>query len=146
MFNKLKPNARSVSMERFETLIGPGTTVHGDLMLIDSVRIDGRVMGNIESAPDCKIAVAIGPTGEVTGDIKAHRVMVAGKVFGHIHAVDRVEFQKDSCVQGDISYGSIAVEHGAKLSGLIIQNKTLEESASGAQAAIQSAQSTQNTR
>jgi cytoskeletal protein CcmA (bactofilin family) len=146
MFNKLKPNARSVSMERFETLIGPGTTVHGDLMLIDSVRIDGRVMGNIESAPDCKIAVAIGPTGEVTGDIKAHRVMVAGKVFGHIHAVDRVEFQKDSCVQGDISYGSIAVEHGAKLSGLIIQNKTLDVSASGAQAAIQSAQSTQNTR
>jgi cytoskeletal protein CcmA (bactofilin family) len=103
-------------------------------------------VGNIEAAPDCKIAVAIGPTGEVTGDIKAHRVMVAGKVFGHIHAVDRVEFQKDSCVQGDVSYGSIAVEHGANLSGLIIQNKTLDVSASGAQAAIQSAQSTQNTR
>ena len=71
--------------------------------------------------------------------------MVAGKVFGHIHAVDRVEFQKDSVAQGDISYGSIAVEHGAKLSGLIIQNKSLDESASGAQAAIQSAQSTKNT-
>ena len=136
----------TTSSEKFDTIVGRTTTIQGNMMLLDSVRIDGRVVGNIESAPDCKIAVAIGPTGEVTGDIKAHRVMVAGKVFGHIHALDRVEFQKDSCVQGDVSYGSIAVEHGAKLSGLIIQNKTLEESASGAQAAIQSAQSTQNTR
>jgi hypothetical protein len=47
-------------------------------------------------------------------------------------------------VQGDVSYGSIAVEHGAKLSGLILQNKTIEDSATGAQAAIQTAQSVKN--
>ena len=134
----------SVNSEKFDTIIGRTTTIQGTLVLLDSVRIDGRVVGNVESAPDCKIAVAIGPTGEVTGDIKAHRVMVAGKVFGHIHAADRVEFQKDSLVQGDVSYGSIAVEHGAKLSGLILQNKTMEDSATGAQAAIQTAQSVKN--
>ena len=135
----------AVNSEKFDTIIGRTTTIQGTLVLLDSVRIDGRIVGNVESAPDCKIAVAIGPTGEVTGDIKAHRVMVAGKVFGHIHAADRVEFQKDSLVQGDVSYGSIAVEHGAKLSGLILQNKTMEDSATGAQAAIQTAQSVKNT-
>ncbi len=135
----------SANSEKFDTIIGRTTTIQGTLVLLDSVRIDGRVVGNVESAPDCKIAVAIGPTGEVTGDIKAHRVMVAGKVFGHIHAADRVEFQKDSLVQGDVSYGSIAVEHGAKLSGLILQNKTIEDSATGAQAAIQTAQSVKNS-
>ena len=67
--------------------------------------------------------------------------MVAGKVSGHIFAAERVEFQKDSVVNGDVSYGSISIEHGAKLSGLIIQNQTADESASGAQAAIQNAQS-----
>ena len=134
----------AANSEKFDTIIGRTTTIQGTLVLLDSVRIDGRVVGNVESAPDCKIAVAIGPTGEVTGDIKAHRVMVAGKVFGHIHAADRVEFQKDSLVQGDVSYGSIAVEHGAKLSGLILQNKTMEDSATGAQAAIQTAQSVKN--
>ncbi len=145
MFDQFSRKSMATNSEKFDTIVGRTTTIQGNLLLLDSVRIDGRVVGNIESAPDCKIAVAIGPTGEVTGDIKAHRVMVAGKVFGHIHAVDRVEFQKDSVAQGDISYGSIAVEHGAKLSGLIIQNKSLDESASGAQAAIQSAQSTKNT-
>jgi len=145
MFEKLSNKSMAVNSEKFDTIIGRTTTIQGTLVLLDSVRIDGRVVGNVESAPDCKIAVAIGPTGEVTGDIKAHRVMVAGKVFGHIHAADRVEFQKDSLVQGDVSYGSIAVEHGAKLSGLILQNKTMEDSATGAQAAIQTAQSVKNT-
>ena len=144
MFEKFSNKSLSASSEKFDTIIGRTTTIQGTLVLLDSVRIDGRVVGNVESAPDCKIAVAIGPTGEVTGDIKAHRVMVAGKVFGHIHAADRVEFQKDSLVQGDVSYGSIAVEHGAKLSGLILQNKTMEDSATGAQAAIQTAQSVKN--
>jgi cytoskeletal protein CcmA (bactofilin family) len=145
MFEKFSNKSMSASSEKFDTIIGRTTTIQGTLVLLDSVRIDGRVVGNVESAPDCKIAVAIGPTGEVTGDIKAHRVMVAGKVFGHIHAADRVEFQKDSLVQGDVSYGSIAVEHGAKLSGLILQNKTIEDSATGAQAAIQTAQSVKNS-
>jgi len=144
MFEKFSNKSMAASSEKFDTIIGRTTTIQGTLVLLDSVRIDGRVVGNVESAPDCKIAVAIGPTGEVTGDIKAHRVMVAGKVFGHIHAADRVEFQKDSLVQGDVSYGSIAVEHGAKLSGLILQNKTIEDSATGAQAAIQTAQSVKN--
>jgi len=145
MFEKFSNKSMSANSEKFDTIIGRTTTIQGTLVLLDSVRIDGRVVGNVESAPDCKIAVAIGPTGEVTGDIKAHRVMVAGKVFGHIHAADRVEFQKDSLVQGDVSYGSIAVEHGAKLSGLILQNKTIEDSATGAQAAIQTAQSVKNS-
>jgi cytoskeletal protein CcmA (bactofilin family) len=144
MFNSLKNKSIVATSEKFDTIIGRTTTIQGTLVLLDSVRIDGRVIGNVESSPGCKIAVAIGPTGEVTGDIKAHRVMVAGKVFGHIHAADRVEFQKDSFVQGDITYGSIAVEHGAKISGLVIQNQALDESVSGAQAAIQSAQSTKN--
>lgn len=144
MFEKFSNKSMSASSEKFDTIIGRTTTIQGTLVLLDSVRIDGRVVGNVESAPDCKIAVAIGPTGEVTGDIKAHRIMVAGKVFGHIHAADRVEFQKDSLVQGDVSYGSIAVEHGANLSGLILQNKTIEDSATGAQAAIQTAQSVKN--
>mgnify|MGYP000462552084 CR=1 FL=1 len=135
----------AASSEKFDTIVGRTTTIQGNLMLLDSVRIDGKVVGNIETAPDCKIAVAIGPTGEVTGDIKAHRVMVAGSVSGHINAAERVEFQKDSVVQGDVTYGSISVEHGAKLSGLIIQGQVLDQSATGAQAAIQSAQAAKHS-
>lgn len=145
MFEKFSQKSLTATSEKFDTIIGRTTTIQGTLVLRDSVRIDGKVLGNIESAADSKITVAIGPTGEIKGDITAHRVMVAGKVAGHIRAAERVEFQKDSLVQGDVSYGSIAVEHGAKISGLIIQNQVLNDSATGAQAAIQSAQAAKHS-
>ena len=65
--------------------------------------------------------------------------MVAGRVEGNIYAAERVEFHKDSIVHGDISYGSIAAEHGARLLGLVIQNKAAADSASDAKAVIQNA-------
>ena len=78
MFEKLKNKSFTASQERFDTLVGRTTTIFGRLVLLDSVRIDGKVMGNIETAPGNKISVAIGPTGEVAGDIHAHRILVAG--------------------------------------------------------------------
>ena len=140
MFEKLKKKSFTATQERFDTLVGRTTTIFGRLVLLDSVRIDGKVMGNIETAPGNKISVAIGLTGEVKGDITAHRILVAGKVEGNIYAAERVEFHKDAVVNGDISYGSIAVEHGARLLGMVVQNKAATQSANRAQAAIQSAQ------
>jgi cytoskeletal protein CcmA (bactofilin family) len=141
MFDKFKNKSFAATQERFDTLVGRTTTVFGRLVLLDSVRIDGKVFGNIETAPDNKISVAIGPTGEVKGDITANRILVAGKVEGNIYAAERVEFHKDAVINGDISYGSIAVEHGARLLGMVVQNKAAAQSANRAQAAIQNAQS-----
>jgi cytoskeletal protein CcmA (bactofilin family) len=124
MFEKLRDKTLTTTQERFDTIIGKTTQIYGRLVLLDSVRIDGKVVGNIETNKDNKVTVAIGSSGEVSGDITAYRVMVAGKVEGNIYATERVEFHKESVVHGDISYGSIAVEHGAKLLGLVIQNPT----------------------
>ena len=140
MFDKFKNKSFATTQERFDTLVGRTTTVFGRLVLLDSVRIDGKVFGNLETAPDNKISVAIGPTGEVKGDITAHRILVAGKVEGNIYAAERVEFHKDSVVQGDISYGSIAVEHGARLLGLVIQNPISSAAANSSADAIKKAQ------
>lgn len=140
MFEKLKNKSFTVTQERFDTLVGRSTNVFGRLVLLDSVRIDGKVFGNIETAPGNKISVAIGPTGEVTGDIHAYRIMVAGKVKGNIYASERVEFHKDSMMNGDVSYGSIAVEHGARILGMIVQNKAAAEASNVAQVAIENAQ------
>jgi cytoskeletal protein CcmA (bactofilin family) len=140
MFEKLKNKSFTATQERFDTLIGRTTTVFGRFVLLESVRIDGKVFGNIETAPGNKVTVAIGPTGEVTGDIHAFRIMVAGKVKGNLYATERVEFHKDSIVNGDVSYGSIAIEHGARLLGMIVQSKAAAQASNVALAAIENAQ------
>lgn len=108
------------SAERFDTLIGPYSLIKGELRLSGSTRIDGRVEGNITASAD-SVTVVISEGAKVQGEILAHRILVAGKVSGQIHATERVELQAQCMVQGDIKYGSIAIEHGARVMGLLLQ-------------------------
>ena len=123
MFGKKKTTYTPLvmSQEKFDTLIGRHAEIHGCLRLQESVRIDGKVVGNIEGPKDAAFSVVIGPNGEVQGDVLANRIIVAGKVAGNIHAFERVEIMASALVQGDIKYASMAVEHGARLLGLLLQ-------------------------
>lgn len=131
MFNKKKTQLTPLVMgqEKFDTLIGRHAEIQGTLRLQESVRIDGRVVGNIEAPKDSAISVVIGPAGEILGDVMASRIIVAGQVSGNIHAFERVELMSGALVQGDIKYASIAVEHGARLLGLLLQTEALDTSA-----------------
>ena len=144
MFNKMKQTKLLPTQEKFDTIIGATTEIYGRLVLVDSVRIDGKVIGHIETAKEKKVTVAIGRSGEVFGDITAYRIMVAGKIEGNVYAAERAEFHKDSEVRGDITYGTIGVEHGAKLLGLVIQAQNNTSITSDAQAVIKMAKETKS--
>jgi cytoskeletal protein CcmA (bactofilin family) len=121
MFGKRKTSLLLPTNERFDTLIGKTSEIYGRMVVGESLRIDGTVVGNIESDENSKVTVAVGEDGEVVGDIFAYRVMVAGKVEGNIYATERVEFHQTAQVRGDVTYGSIGIEHGARIIGLVIQ-------------------------
>jgi cytoskeletal protein CcmA (bactofilin family) len=121
MFGKKKTSLLLPTNERFDTLIGKTSEIYGRMVVGESLRIDGKVVGNIESEENTKVTVAIGEDGVVIGDIFAYRVMVAGKVEGNIYATERVEFHQTAEVRGDVTYGSIGIEHGARIIGLVIQ-------------------------
>lgn len=147
MFGKKKsPGSPLVlTQERFDTLIGRHAEFEGDLRLNESVRIDGRVIGNVLSTSEQAVSVVVGPSGEVVGDLVAQRVIVAGKVSGNIHALDRVELHAGCFVQGDLKYVSIAVEHGARVQGLLLQveaSESLARTDQDAQEAIRRARTT----
>ena len=63
MFEKFSQKSMSASSEKFDTIIGRTTNIQGTLIVRDSVRIDGKVLGNIETIAGSKIPVAVGPTG-----------------------------------------------------------------------------------
>ncbi|MEY3523801.1 MAG: hypothetical protein RIT33_1218 [Pseudomonadota bacterium] len=121
MFGKRKTSILLPTNERFDTLIGKTSEIYGRMVVGENLRIDGKVVGNIESEENSKVTVAVGEDGEVIGDIFAYRVMIAGKVEGNIYATERVEFHQTAHVRGDVTYGSIGIEHGARVIGLVIQ-------------------------
>jgi cytoskeletal protein CcmA (bactofilin family) len=126
------------TMESFETIVGPATEVHGRIVANESLRIDGRVIGNIESRQGKNVSIALGRTGMVQGDINAFRVLVAGRVEGNIYATERVELHEGAEVRGDITYGQLGIEPGAKVNGLMISKSSEEtESATDSTAIFQ---------
>jgi cytoskeletal protein CcmA (bactofilin family) len=98
------------SRETFGSIIG------NDLEIM---RIDGTIIGDVESKQGADLCIALGKTGLVQGNISAPRVLVAGRVEGNVRATERVELHNGADVHGDIVYAQIWIEHGARLSGLL---------------------------
>jgi cytoskeletal protein CcmA (bactofilin family) len=111
----------SDSQESFDTLIGAATRIEGRMVVNKSIRLDGIIEGSIESSTDNQVTVAIGHTGLVNGDVRAHRVLVNGQVDGNIYAREKCELHETSRVKGDIHYGLLGIEHGAEILGLMVK-------------------------
>ena len=121
LFNKTKKMNSSDSIESFDTLIGAATRIEGRMVVNKSIRLDGTIEGSIESSIDNQVTVAIGHTGLVHGDVRAHRVLVNGQVDGNIYAREKCELHETSKVKGDIHYGLLGIEHGAEILGLMVK-------------------------
>ena len=121
LFNKSKKMNSSDSLESFDTLIGAATKIQGRMVVNKSIRLDGIIEGSIESSTDNQVTVAIGHTGLVHGDVRAHRVLVNGQVDGNIYAREKCELHETSKVKGDIHYGLLGIEHGAEILGLMVK-------------------------
>jgi len=94
-------------------MIGKGTVVDGDVRVRNSVRIDGKVNGNVKTTD----TVVLGKEGEVVGQIQAKHVLLAGKVRGNITASGKVFLESTASVFGDIKASRLVVDEGALLDG-----------------------------
>ena len=62
-------------------LLGPSTTIEGNIEFRDTIRLEGNVNGKISSSEGTLI---IGETAEVHGEIKVNVAIIRGKVNGKI--------------------------------------------------------------
>jgi cytoskeletal protein CcmA (bactofilin family) len=96
-----------------ETIIGPTTSIHGDLKADGTLRVDGLVEGTIEAAGN----VIIGQTGRVTASIQGQNVLIAGVVRGDVVAAQRLEIVATGKVWGDITVRALLIEEGGLFRG-----------------------------
>jgi len=76
----------TLAIEAFKTIIDASTSMEGRMNFANSVRIDGKIVGDLLVDSGAAGIIAVGPEAEVRGNIDAHRVLVAGKVHGNIRA------------------------------------------------------------
>ena len=112
------------SKETLESIIGQSIVLHGNLLISKGVRVDGMVDGNILQQDGQNAVIAISEKAKVNGDVKADTVIVAGYLRGNIFANTRVELLKTARIDGNISYGTIGIEVGAIINGVLHQFDT----------------------
>jgi cytoskeletal protein CcmA (bactofilin family) len=119
MFKKMKfgqsPQVTSVE----QTVIGQSAVVVGNIVSQDQVQLKGHVVGNIDvnGSPNAQLSVL--SKAHVEGDISAQQAVVNGVVTGNIESTGRVELHSGAQVKGNISYSTMAIEHGAQLFGMM---------------------------
>lgn len=97
------------------SIIGPGMVVDGDCSSDGTIRVEGRVEGNVRA----KKAVVVSEDGVVVGDIETQDAVVAGRVRGSILAKSRLELKASCRVEGDIGSRRVKLEEGGQVDGRI---------------------------
>ncbi len=95
------------------TLVSAGTTLKGDISSNSDLRIDGTIIGNINSSAK----IIIGSTGMVEGDIAGNNADVVGKVNGNIRVKELLQLRDQSVVTGNLYAGKLQVEPTATFNG-----------------------------
>jgi len=86
-----------------------------------TLQIDGEVQGDVLGSK-----IIISQNGRVTGLVNAEAVLVEGKVFGTIKAVD-VTLKSTAMVEGDIFHRLFTLEQGASFEGRSRRPENQEE-------------------
>jgi cytoskeletal protein CcmA (bactofilin family) len=112
LFKKKKP--RTEGMESFDTLVGKSSVIQGRMTVHDSLRIDGKVFGNLEPADKYPCSIAV-------GNIHCNKAYIAGKVIGNIFAKELIMLSDCAVVHGDISAEAFTIANGAVIEGTMLQ-------------------------
>lgn len=126
----MKSSSHRKALQSIGSVLGAATRLEGTLHVDESVRIDGKLEGNLEQADGKSRWIIIGPGGEIHGDVRAQNISIAGKVIGNIIASESIELIDGCEVRGNITHKSITVEPGASVHGqLISRDETNSEAA-----------------
>src|SRR3954468_24215265 len=90
------------------TLLGRGSSFDGKLTFEGTVRVDGKLSGEIFSDD----VLVVGEGAEVHAEVDIGEIIIQGLVVGNIRARRAVEIHAPGKVRGDITTPSLQIDKG----------------------------------
>lgn len=100
-------------------LIGAGTMLEGKIRTPGSIRIEGRVVGEVIASN----TISVGTSGDVDGTISAKNISIGGKMRGSIHAQEKLVFESKAVIRGDIRAAKLVIDEGALFDGKCVMSE-----------------------
>ena len=108
-----QPSRRFTDTSSPSTVIGSGTTVHGDMTGRDPVEIRGTVEGDLRIDALCIVAEG----ARVLGNVEADGLVVAGEIEAGTLVADRIELHSTARVRATLAARVVAIADGAFYQG-----------------------------
>src|SRR5205814_10212466 len=109
----LSSAAETAGAAQVTTLLGRGSEFEGKLSFEGTVRVDGKLSGEIFTED----VLIIGEGAEVRAEINVGAVIIEGMVQGNIHAKRSVEIHTPGRVRGNITTPPLFIEKGVMFDG-----------------------------
>jgi len=105
------------------TIVGPGTSVHGDIAAAGFTRVDGAIQGDVLALG----RVVVGEKARMKSNVSGTLVTIGGVVYGNVTASDRVVLLSTGLVLGDVITRAIKAEDGCLIHGRVMICATEEK-------------------
>jgi cytoskeletal protein CcmA (bactofilin family) len=109
-----KANVYAMNGDEPFTFLGKGAQFKGIIHFEGTIRIDGRLEGEIHT----KGTLMVGENAVIEGDISADVVVSGGRINGNIVASEKVQLLSAGIVTGTIKTPLLSIEEGVHLYGM----------------------------
>ena len=119
MFKKNPPKMQptNLSQQAISTVIASEIEITGDIKGTNTIRIDGKVTGNIL----VESGIILGENAYVEGNLNSKTIIVYGMLKGNL-TCDELQLRSTGKVEGDLNVKSLEVEIGGKYNGKVNMN------------------------
>ena len=98
------------------SVIDANLSITGDLATDGTVRVDGRIEGELHRTD----TMIIGDGACVVGNVEAREVVIGGQLTGTLRVSGRVEVQQSGTVRGDIHAAAVLLAEGGTIHGHVV--------------------------
>jgi cytoskeletal protein CcmA (bactofilin family) len=108
-----KKEQQKANFDQIDTIVGSGSEFQGTLLAQGTLRVDGRMSGEIQVQGD----LIVGEKGQVKANVKARHVTVAGELRGDLELEGTLELTPTGQLHGDITVANLIIGEGANFQG-----------------------------
>ncbi len=111
---------RKKKVTKIDSLIGQQTQIKGDIIFNGGLHVDGKIEGNMTALEEVDSLLTLSEQGSIKGDVRAHNVIINGRIIGNVYAKDYLELAHNARISGNVYYGLIEMAKGAKVNGNLV--------------------------
>ncbi len=108
------------------SIISSDSVIKGDMESVGDIRIDGKVIGNI----NCKAKIIIGQQGLIEGNLNGNQADILGTVNGDVKMTGQLNLMGNSIINGNIHVGKLQMESTVIFNGKCVMGEDIAASTS----------------